>query len=230
MTQSQFDALIVSEIQDITAKIAANITTNGNRLITGAKHALVENDAKQSLSDLATALKNSVFFIETHTTTHIVEGSNLFFTQARSRQSISSNSPSIAYDSSTGAISEGSGYTIPTDTQIGNFTEAYNASPSALSFNTSTGVLTFTKRDNSVIQIPLSLAPFTTNNLAEGGSNLYYTQNRVDARIDYLKPQVSAIPPLSLTASSNYTPSDITALIAYCNTLRNALQAAKVTA
>ena len=51
-------------------------------------------------------------------TSHITENTNLYFTDARSRASISENITGIDYNNTTGVFSQTSGYGIPTTTQI----------------------------------------------------------------------------------------------------------------
>ena len=102
----------------------------------------------------------------------VPEGSvNLYFTQARARQSISATG-SLSYNQTTGVLS----YTAPSSTDglsEGSinlyFTQArVRQSVSAtgsLSYDSATGVLSYT-------------APSSTDGLAEGSTNLYFTQAR----------------------------------------------------
>jgi len=92
----------------------------------------------------------------------ITEGStNLFYTDARARASLSTNSGAGAYDSSTGAI------TIPSTT-------AHISEGSNLYF-------TNARADARVN----ALLP-DTDSLTEGSSNLYFTDERVDDRVNAL--------------------------------------------
>ena len=79
--------------------------------------------------------------------------------------------------SGTLALAFASGYSLPTDASQSNWNTAYDNSITAFSYNTSTGVLTLTQQDAGTLTATVTLAPFTTTNLAEG-TNLYFTTSR----------------------------------------------------
>jgi hypothetical protein len=79
--------------------------------------------------------------------------------------------------SGTLALAFASGYSLPTNASQANWNTAYNDSITAFSYNTSTGVLTLTQQDAGTLTATVTLAPFTTTNLAEG-TNLYFTTSR----------------------------------------------------
>ena len=108
---------------------------------------------------LATADFDSTFDtrLATKTTDNVTEGStNLYFTDARSRVSISAGGD-LSYNSTTGVVS----FTERTDAEVNSLADA------RIALNTGAN---------------LDLSSKTTTDLAEG-TNLYYTDARVDARI-----------------------------------------------
>jgi hypothetical protein len=62
------------------------------------------------------------------TTANIPESSNLYYTDTRARNSISSIIAGITYTNTTGVLSLTSGYIVPTTTQESNWNSAYSAS------------------------------------------------------------------------------------------------------
>ena len=99
----------------------------------------------------------------TQSTDYVTEGSNLYYTNARARSSISA-SGDIAYNSSTGVISSTGGLASSTtdDLAEGSTNLYYTAARDTAQFNT-------------------DLATKDTDDLAEG-TNLYYTDARADTR------------------------------------------------
>jgi hypothetical protein len=124
----------------------------------------------------ATADFNSTFDtrLGTKSTNDLAEGSNLYFTTARARSSISV-SGSLSYDNSTGVVS----YTTPSTSGITEGTNLYYTDARAraaisatgsINYNSSTGVISFT------------MPSLVTTNVTEG-TNLYYTDARARAAI-----------------------------------------------
>lgn len=75
---------IQSEMLDTYNKITSNITTNGNHEITAAKLRTVLNDFKEAIQTLLEQTAQSTYVLETDNTDDLSEGTqNLFFTQAR---------------------------------------------------------------------------------------------------------------------------------------------------
>ena len=104
-------------------------------------------------------------------TTNVAEGTRLYYTDARARAAHSvtdsGGGGSLSYNSSTGVIT----YQGPTDSEI---RALVSATGTGLSYNGSTGV--FTLNPTSVV------GATTTTNLPEG-TNLYFTNARVDSRL-----------------------------------------------
>ncbi len=92
--------------------------------------------------------------------------SNLYYTDTRARNALSA-SGALNYDSATGTFS----YTERTDQDIRNLFSAGGD----LNYNSSTGEFSVTAGAD--------LSTSTTDDLAEGNNNLYYTDARVDSRI-----------------------------------------------
>lgn len=87
-----------------------------------------------------------------YTTTQVTEGTNLYFTNARSRDAISSSATGLTYTSATGIFSLTTGYSIPTDLSQVDWTAAYNNMiVSAFVTGTSTKTLTLTQQDGGTI-------------------------------------------------------------------------------
>ena len=85
-------------------------------------------------------------------TDDLTEGAtNLYYTDARARLSISETITGIEYNNTTGVFSLTSGYVIVTTTEQTNWTAAYNDSISTVVFDTATGDLTFTQVDAGTI-------------------------------------------------------------------------------
>ena len=126
--------------------------------------------------------------ISNHDTGDLTEGSNLYYTDVRSRAAISA-SGDISYNSSTGVISFTqatapvtsvntlTGAVVLTTANISENTNLYYTDARAraaisegstqLSYDSGTGVLTYTQGN--------------TDTVAEGSTNLYYTQARFDS-------------------------------------------------
>jgi hypothetical protein len=64
----------------------------------------------------------------------------------------------------------------------------------------------------------------STDNLNEGTSNLYYTDTRVDNRINQLRPEQSAITNLAMTASATYQTAQIQTLADKIDSILTALR------
>jgi len=135
---------------------------------------------------VATAVANAS---PTLTTSAVTEGSNLYFTTARARSSVSATG-SIAYNSGTGVFS----YTAPTvlsafTNDVGFLTSAtilnaisVDSTPSgALTYNSANGVFTFTQAVNSVNGLTGTITLSTTN-IAEG-TNKYATTSNVQTAL-----------------------------------------------
>jgi hypothetical protein len=135
------------------------------------------------------------------TTTNIAEGTNLYYTDARSRAAFSETVTGLDYNSSTGILSTTTGYGIPTTAKQTNWDNAYNDTiVSAAVTGTTTKTLTLTQQDAGTITASWSdLQPvtsvfgrtgavvatsgdYTTTQVTEG-TNLYFTNARARAAI-----------------------------------------------
>jgi len=115
------------------------------------------------------------------TTDDITEGStNLYYTDARARAAISENSTQLSYNSTTGVLTYTQG---DTDTVSEGATNLYFTTARArssisaggdLSYNSTTGIMSYTTPTTIA-----SLSNHDTDDLAEGATNLYYTDARV---------------------------------------------------
>jgi hypothetical protein len=142
-------------------------------------------------------------------TDDLAEGGNLYFTEERARAVISETVTGLEYATSTGILSQTSGYGIPLtasstawssffdvpSTRIavsGNLAWSGNtlgiASGYVIPRNASTTewATTFGWGNHATQGYITNLSSFTTTNLAEG-TNLYYTNDRADARISAQK-------------------------------------------
>jgi len=135
---------------------------------------------------VSTAVANALPVL---TTTAITEGTNLYFTTARARASVSATG-SINYNSGTGVFS----YTAPTvlsafTNDVGFLTSAtilnaisVDSTPNgALSYNSANGVFTFTQAVNSVNGLTGTIT-LTSTNIAEG-TNKYATTGNVQTAL-----------------------------------------------
>jgi hypothetical protein len=159
-----------------------------------------------------------------YTTSLVTEGTNLYYTNARSRAAISENITGINYDSASGIFSMASGYSIATDATQATWTAAYNDKiNSAAVTGTTTKVLTLNQQDGGTITaswtddntdavtsvfgrigtVVATNGDYTTSQVTEG-SNLYYTDARVYNAISGTAP-ISEVSGVISIAQSNTT-------------------------
>jgi hypothetical protein len=113
-----------------------------------------------------------------YTTTLVPEGTNLYYTDARSRAAISSSALGLTYNNSNGVFSLTSGYSIPTTANQSNWSTAYNRSITGFSVNYGVGVtsLILTQQDTSTISLALIAGAASQGKFVYfNGSNLAYT-------------------------------------------------------
>jgi len=159
------------------------------------------------------------------TTTNIPEGTNLYYTDARSRAAFSETVTGLDYNSTTGVLSTTAGYGIPTTAVQANWTTAYNDSIiSAAVTGTTTKTLTLNQQDGGTITaswsdlntdavtsvfgrtgaVTAQSGDYNTTLVPEG-TNLYYTDARVDANAHvsdaYNNRITSATAPLSILSN-----------------------------
>jgi len=138
-----------------------------------------------------------------YTTTLVTEGTNLYFTDQRARNVISSSITGIDYTNTTGIFSLTTGYFIPTTTQSGTWNTAYNRSiTSAAVTGTTTKTLTLNQQDGGTVTaswtddntniitsvfgrtgaVVAESGDYTTTQVTEG-TNLYFTDSRARTAI-----------------------------------------------
>ena len=132
------------------------------------------------------------------TTSAISEGTNLYFTNARSRSAFSESVTGLDYNSTTGVLSTTSGYGIPTTASQATWDTAYNDSiVSAAVTGTTTKTLTLNQQDGGTVTaswtdintdavssvfgrtgaVVATSGDYTTTQVTEG-TNLYFTDAR----------------------------------------------------
>jgi len=145
----------------------------------------------------AATLVGQVSDISNHDTDDLSEGSsNLYYTDTRVRNAVSATT-GLDYDSATGVFNLadttvtagtfGSASEVPVITvdAQGRITSASTtnvAGVSSFSYDSATGDLDIGTADGSTFTATVDLGPFSTDDLAEG-TNLYYTDARVDAHL-----------------------------------------------
>lgn len=114
------------------------------------------------------------------TTDNIPEGvSNLYFTQLKARQSLSSSATGLTYTDTTGVFSLTSGYSIPTTANQADWTTAYNNSivSASVNYGLSSTSLVFNQQDGGTISLGLIGGAATINDFVFfNGLNLGYAQ------------------------------------------------------
>ena len=133
------------------------------------------------------------------TTSNIAEGSNLYYTDARSRAALSFTAGSGAYNSTTGVI------TIPTNTnQLTNgaafITLTSLAAGAGISYNNTTGVIasTITQYTDAMARASISLTTTGTSGAA--------TYNNVTGVLNIPQYQTALTNPVTGTGTTNYLP------------------------
>ena len=144
--------------------------------------------------------------ISNFTTANLTENTNLYFTDARARASISATGD-ISYNSTTGVISFTAGAGVTSvNTQTGTvvldtddisegtanqyFTTARaRTSISAsgdIAYNSTTGVISFTAGSSPVTSVNTQTGAVVldSDDIAEGSTNIYFTNARADARVN----------------------------------------------
>jgi len=183
--------------------------TDGAGITVFQSGAAITYDHANATWDLNRPLGRDINVLSEHSTTDLSEGTNLYYTDARSRAAISvvdEVGSGLSYDSSTGVIT----YTGVTASDV----RSYFSAAGDLSYDSTTGVFSFdvesvytqanfdsdfnTSLDAAALDgvglaynsstNTLSIdsaelsAYFTTDNITEG-SNLYFTEARVDTAI-----------------------------------------------
>ncbi len=183
------------------------------------------------VANLEGAVTGTVSSLSNHDTDDLAEGSNLYYTDARSRSAISATGD-ISYNSSTGVISF---------TQSASPVTSVNTLTGAVVLDTddigegSTNIYFTNARADTRINLQtganLDLSSKSTSDLAEG-SNLYYTDARARASISEDSTQLSynsTTGVLSYTQGDTDTVSEGTTNLYYTDTRANSAIDARVT-
>jgi len=194
------------DVEDLNITVASGAvdssSANGAGLtVDGANATLTYSNAGDRFvfnKDIeATTLVGQVSDISNHDTDDLTEGTtNLYYTDTRVRNAVSATT-GIDYDSATGVFNLadtavtagtfGSASEVPVITvdAQGRITSASTtnvAGVSSFSYDSNTGDLDIGTADGSTFTATVDLGPFSTSDLTEG-SNLYYTDARVDAHL-----------------------------------------------
>jgi hypothetical protein len=136
-------------------------------------------------------LTGQVSDISNHSTTNLAEGSNLYFTEARVKNTVSAGT-GLTYTSASGEFKitdtgvtsgvygDGSNIPVLTVNAQGQITSASTVAVAGVSnfqYDSTNGDLTINTADGNSFVATVDLNPFTTADLTEG-SNLYYTDAR----------------------------------------------------
>jgi hypothetical protein len=166
-----------------------------------------------------------------YTTSLVGEGTNLYYTNARSRAAISETITGINYDSASGIFSMASGYSIATTASQATWDAAYNDKiNSAAVTGTTTKVLTLNQQDGGTITaswtddntdavtsvfgrtgaIVATNGDYSTSLVTEG-SNLYFTNTRVHDAISANAPLSEVSGVISISQSNTTTDGYLSA-------------------
>ena len=189
----------IAGLQDSLSRHTDSLLTHNTR-ITNNKSSIDNHKANTSNPHnvLASQLTdyNTVWDarLATKTTSNLAEGSNLYYTDTRARNSISETVTGLDYSPTTGVLSLSSGYVIPTTTSKTNWDDAYNKR-----VNTWTAPLVFSGNTVSLTQQGDILG--TSNQISvSGGADALPGTNDVTLTL-----------PQDIATTSNVTFNDITA-------------------
>ena len=119
------------------------------------------------------------FYSNTQVDAHLSGGTGITYSSGEI-----SVTNTIGADSSAGSISKIPVINVNAQGQITSLAEASIAGIISIGFNTSTGALTVNASDAQAYTANITLQPFTTDNLSEGTSNLYYQTTYADSDFD----------------------------------------------
>jgi hypothetical protein len=177
-----------------------------------------------------------------YTTSLVGEGTNLYYTNARSRAAISETITGINYDSASGIFSMASGYAIATTASQANWDAAYNDKINSASVTgTSTKTLTLNQQDGGTItaswsdadtgltSVGLSMpaafsvsgSPLTSNGtIAVTGSGTTLEYVRGDGSLATFPSLTGFVPYTGATANLDLGTFDLTTDIVNLNQLK----------
>jgi hypothetical protein len=186
---------------------AASANTAGKLVVRDGSGNFSAGTITANITGNVSGSAGTVTSISGHDTDDLSEGStNLYFTNARADARIAA--------ADTGDLSEGSNLYHTT----ARARSAISASGD-LSYNSTTGVISFSQAASAVTSVNSATGAVTldTDDIAEGSSNLYYTDARTDTRVDTILKHSGhsnitvadgADGKLVLTAASQYGNSD----------------------
>ncbi len=162
--------------------VAPNLNVSGS--ITGKYNGFDSDFTAKSTTDLSEG--TNLYYTDarfdtrlaTKTTGNLTEGSNLYYTDTRSRAAVSvtdaGGDGSLAYNNSTGVFT----YTGPSAAEV----RAHLSATGDLSYNSGTGVFSIdVEQVYSKANFDSDLGDANTDGLPEGSTNLYYTDVRFDS-------------------------------------------------
>jgi len=123
------------------------------------------------------------YYSDTLVDSHLAGGTGITYSSG----SISLTN-TIGADSSAGSSSKIPVLSVNAQGQITGLAEANIAGIVSLGYNTSTGQFTINASDAQAYSANITLQPFTTDNLTEGSSNLYYNTLYADSDFDVRFP------------------------------------------
>ena len=159
-------------------------------LLAGANISLTYDDATNQLV-IASVAGTGGYDLSANDTGDLSEGTNLYYTDVRVRAAVSATSGSAGYNSSTGAFSipantsqvSESGNLYYTDERVDDRVAALidGGSNINITYNDSTNQLIISAITGS---LGYDLSANSTDDLAEGATNFYYTTQRVQSEFD----------------------------------------------
>tara|TARA_R110000803_G_scaffold24966_1_gene59824 strand:+ start:391 stop:5268 length:4878 start_codon:yes stop_codon:yes gene_type:complete len=167
-------------VTDQQITLNANATTDANVLIIANRPQTTSTDLKWNEQTDKWTFTNdgSTYYNIATSTTDVAEGTNLYYTDARSQAALSVTTGSavsggsLAYNNTSGIFTFGPSTGIDLDEL--SVTSISASGDGALAYNDTSGVFTFTPADTSLFSKD-------TSNLAEG-TNLYWTTARGNAQ------------------------------------------------
>jgi predicted heme/steroid binding protein len=177
-------------------------------------------------------------------------GANLYFTDTRAREAISSSATGLTYTTATGILSLTPGYAIPTTASQGTWDSAYeNMIVSAVVTGTTTKTLTLNQQDGGTItatwsdydtapvrsvfgrtgDILAELGDYNTDLVLEGTDNLYFTQSRSRESISSIATGITYDPVTGqIRLTSGYSIPTSASQVTWDNAYNNMIVSAAV--